>query len=181
MKIAKDTVVSVAYKLSDAQGNLIEESDEPMVYLHGGYDGTFPKIEEVLDGKEPGFETQIQLEPQDAFGEYDPDLVKIEPRNRFPEPLEVGMQFEGTPEEGDDELDSLIYTVTDVAEDKVVLDGNHPLAGMALRFALTVKEVRVATEDEIEHEHAHGADGLEIVDEDEEDDGDEAASKPTLH
>ncbi|RAR60078.1 FKBP-type peptidyl-prolyl cis-trans isomerase SlyD [Paraburkholderia unamae] len=181
MKIAKDTVVSVAYKLSDAQGNLIEESDEPMVYLHGGYDGTFPKIEEVLDGQEPGFETQIQLEPQDAFGEYDPDLVKIEPRNRFPEPLEVGMQFEGTPEEGDEDLDTLIYTVTDVAEDKVVLDGNHPLAGMALRFALTVKEVRVATEDEIEHEHAHGADGLEIVDEDEEDDGDEGASKPTLH
>ncbi|WP_321908888.1 MULTISPECIES: peptidylprolyl isomerase [unclassified Paraburkholderia] len=181
MKIAKDTVVSVAYKLSDAQGNLIEESDEPMVYLHGGYDGTFPKIEEVLDGQEPGFETQIQLEPQDAFGEYDPELVKIEPRNRFPEPLEVGMQFEGTPEEGDEDLDALIYTVTDVAEDKVVLDGNHPLAGMALRFALTVKEVRVATEDEIEHEHAHGADGLEIVDEDEEDDGDEGASKPTLH
>ncbi|MEM5325262.1 peptidylprolyl isomerase [Paraburkholderia sp. JHI2823] len=181
MKIAKDTVVSVAYKLSDAQGNLIEESDEPMVYLHGGYDGTFPKIEEVLDGQEPGFETQIQLEPQDAFGEYDPELVKIEPRNRFPEPLEVGMQFEGTPEEGDEDLDTLVYTVTDVAEDKVVLDGNHPLAGMALRFALTVKEVRVATEDEIEHEHAHGADGLEIVDEDEEDDGDEGASKPTLH
>ncbi|WP_233881369.1 FKBP-type peptidyl-prolyl cis-trans isomerase [Paraburkholderia flagellata] len=181
MKIAKDTVVSVAYKLSDAQGNLIEESDEPMVYLHGGYDGTFPKIEEVLDGQEPGFETQIQLEPQDAFGEYDPDLVKIEPRNRFPEPLEVGMQFEGTPEEGDEDLDTLVYTVTDVAEDKVVLDGNHPLAGMALRFALTVKEVRVATEDEIEHEHAHGADGLEIIDEDEEDDGDESASKPTLH
>ena len=181
MKIAKDTVVSVAYKLSDAQGNLIEESDEPMVYLHGGYDGTFPKIEEVLDGQEPGFETQIQLEPQDAFGEYDPELVKIEPRNRFPEPLEVGMQFEGTPEEGDEDLDTLVYTVTDVAEDKVVLDGNHPLAGMALRFALTVKEVRIATEDEIEHEHAHGADGLEIVDEDEEDDGDEGASKPTLH
>lgn len=181
MKIAKDTVVSVAYKLSDAQGNLIEESDEPMVYLHGGYDGTFPKIEEVLDGQEPGFETQIQLEPQDAFGEYDPELVKIEPRNRFPEPLEVGMQFEGTPEEGDEDLDTLVYTVTDVAEDKVVLDGNHPLAGMALRFALTVKEVRVATEDEIEHEHAHGADGLEIVDEDEEDDGDEGTSKPTLH
>jgi FKBP-type peptidyl-prolyl cis-trans isomerase SlyD len=180
MKIAKNTVVSVAYKLSDAQGNLIEESDEPMVYLHGGYDGTFPKIEEELDGHEAGFETQIQLEPQDAFGEYDPDLVKIEPRNRFPEPLEVGMQFEGTPEEGDEDLDSLVYVVTDVAEDKVVLDGNHPLAGMALRFALTVKDVRPATEDEIQHEHAHGADGLEVLDEDE-DDEEEGKSGPTLH
>ncbi|BAN23554.1 FKBP-type peptidyl-prolyl cis-trans isomerase [Caballeronia insecticola] len=183
MKIAKGTVVSVAYKLSDAQGNLIEESDEPMVYLHGGYDGTFPKIEEALDGREPGFETSIQLEPQDAFGEYDPELVKIEERSRFPEPLEVGMQFEGTPEDADDELDSLIYTVTDVAEDKVVLDGNHPLAGMALRFALSVQEVRTATEDEIEHQHAHGADGLQVVDEDDdEDDGEPRKdSGPTLH
>lgn len=178
MKIVKNTVVSLAYKLSDAQGNLIEESDEPMVYLHGGYDGTFPKIEEALDGQESGFTTQIQLEPVDAFGEYDPELVKVEERGRFPEPLEVGMQFEGTPEEGDDEMDALIYTVTDVAEDKVVLDGNHPLAGMALRFDLTVKEVRVATAEEIEHEHAHGADGVEILDMDEDDDRDDT---PTLH
>jgi len=177
MKIVKNTVVSLAYKLSDAQGNLIEESDEPMVYLHGGYDGTFPKIEEALDGQESGFTTQIQLEPVDAFGEYDPELVKIEERGRFPEPLEVGMQFEGTPEEGDEDIDALIYTVTDVAEDKVVLDGNHPLAGMALRFDLTVKEVRVATAEEIEHEHAHGADGVEILDLDEDDDSD----IPTLH
>ncbi|CCD39973.1 FKBP-type peptidyl-prolyl cis-trans isomerase SlyD [Candidatus Paraburkholderia kirkii UZHbot1] len=180
MKIAKDTIVSVAYKLADAQGNLIEESDEPMVYLHGGYDGTFPKIEEALDGHEPGYEALIQLEPQDAFGEYDPELVKIEERSRFPEPLEVGMQFEGTPEDGDDELDSLIYTVTDVAEDKVVLDGNHPLAGMVLRFSLSVQEVRDATDDEIGHQHAHGADSLHVVDEDD----DEAPRKdagPTLH
>ena len=141
MKIAKNTVVSVAYKLSDAQGNVIEESDEPMVYLHGGYDGTFPKIEEALDGQEQGFETKLQLEPDDAFGDYDQELIKIEPRDRFPEPLEVGMQFEGVPEDGDEE-DAIVYTVTDVAEDKVVLDGNHPLAGMALRFELRVTEVR---------------------------------------
>jgi FKBP-type peptidyl-prolyl cis-trans isomerase SlyD len=176
-KIAKDTVVSVAYRLTDAQDNLIEESDEPMVYLHGGYDGTFPKIEEALDGQGPGFETHLQLEPGDAFGEYDSDLVKVESRDRFPEPLEIGMQFEGTPEEADEDLDALIYTVTDVAEDRVVLDGNHPLAGMALRFALTVKDVREATSDEIQHEHAHGVDGLEVLDGD--DDGE--ASVRTLH
>jgi FKBP-type peptidyl-prolyl cis-trans isomerase SlyD len=178
MKIVKNTVVSVDYKLTDAQGNLIEESDEPMVYLHGGYDGTFPKIEEALDGQELGFHREIQLEPVDAFGEYDSELVKIEARERFPEPLEVGMQFEGTPDDGDDDLDALVYTVTDVAEDKVVLDGNHPLAGMALRFALTVKEVREATQDEIDHEHAHGTDGLEVMDLDNEDEEDEP---PTLH
>ncbi|MCY0387888.1 peptidylprolyl isomerase [Robbsia sp. Bb-Pol-6] len=180
MKIAKNTVVALAYTLSDAQGNMIEESDEPLVYLHGGYEGTFPKIEEALDGQEDGFKTQIQLEPSDAFGDYDPELVKIEARDRFPEPLEVGMQFEGTPDEADDSLDALVYTVTDLADDKVVLDGNHPLAGMALRFALTVTEVREATPDEIEHEHAHGLDGLEVVDEDEEDEED-AGSPPTLH
>jgi FKBP-type peptidyl-prolyl cis-trans isomerase SlyD len=173
MKIVKNTVVSVSYTLSDAQGNLIEQSDEPMVYLHGGYDGTFPKIEEVLDGHETGYETQIQLEPDDAFGEYDPELVKIEARGRFPEPLEIGMQFEGTPEESDDELDSLIYTVTELAEDKVVLDGNHPLAGMALRFALKVTEVREATADELEHEHVHGVDGLHVVDDEDDEDDDE--------
>lgn len=181
MKIVKNTVVSVAYKLSDTQGNLIEESEEPMVYLHGGYDGTFPKIEEELEGHEQGYQTQLQLEPEDAFGEYDPELVKIEPRTRFPEPLEVGMQFEGTPEESDEDADTLIYTVTDLAEDKVVLDGNHPLAGMALRFALTVEEVREATDDEIEHAHVHGADGIEVLDEDDEDDNDNDKSAPTIH
>lgn len=189
MKIEKDTVVAVAYQLTDAQGNMIEESDEPMVYLHGGYDGTFPKIEEALEGQETGYKTQIQLEPEDAFGDYDPELVKVEPRARFPEPLEVGMQFEGTPDEGDEESeDGTVYTVTDLAEDKVVLDGNHPLAGMALRFALEVVEVREATPDEIEHEHAHGIDGLEVVDYDEDEDGPEGeilpdAGKPphTLH
>ncbi|MGN6389896.1 MAG: FKBP-type peptidyl-prolyl cis-trans isomerase [Burkholderiaceae bacterium] len=159
MKIAKDTVVTVHYKLSDAQGNLIEESREPMVYLHGGYENTLPKIEEALDGKEPGYETLIQVEPQDAFGEYDAELVKVESRDRLPTPLEVGMQFEGTPEGGDQDEQSLIFTVTEIADDKVVLDGNHPLAGIALRFALKVDAVRAATPEEIEHEHVHGEHG----------------------
>ncbi len=159
MKIAKNTVVTVHYKLSDAQGNLIEESQDPMVYLHGGYENTLPKIEEALDGKEVGFNTTIQVEPDDAFGEYDAALVKVEPRNRLPTPLEVGMQFEGMADDNDEEDEALIFTVTDIADDKVVLDGNHPLAGMALRFTLNVSEVRPATEEEITHEHVHGAHG----------------------
>ncbi len=167
MKIAKDTVVTVQYKLSDAQGNQIEESREPMVYLHGGYENTLPKIEEALEGKETGYETTIQVEPDDAFGEYDPALVKVEPRDRLPTPLEVGMQFEGMAE-GEDEDGSLIFTVTDIADDKVVLDGNHPLAGMALRFTLNVTEVRAATAEEITHEHVHGAHGHHHDDADDE-------------
>ena len=105
MKIEKNTVVSLRYKLTDAQNNIIEEPDSPMVYLHGGYEGTFPKIETLLDGQDVGYEASIQLEPSEAFGEYDPELLKIEPRARFPEPLEVGMQFEGVPD-AEDEGDS---------------------------------------------------------------------------
>src|SRR4051794_22387283 len=178
MKIAKNTVVTVNYKLSDAQGNLIEESREPMVYLHGGYENTLPKIEEALEGKDVGFETIIQVEPDDAFGEYDSNLVKIEPRNRLPTPLEVGMQFEGTPDGEDDDEEGLVFTVTDIADDKVVLDGNHPLAGMALRFTLSVAEVRIATDEEIAHEHVHGAHGHHHEDQDEDDEGDQFRSHP---
>ena len=177
MKISKNTIVSLRYKLTDAQNNVIEEPEAPMVYLHGGYDGTFPKIETALDGQDVGYETTLQLDPGDAFGEYDPELLKIEPRTRFPDPLEVGMQFEGVPDADDfsndneqthdaiddgdeDDLSAMIYTVTDVAENQVVLDGNHPLAGMALRFWLQVEEVRIATEDEIQNRHPQGAEGL---------------------
>ena len=171
MKIAKNTVVTVKYKLSDAQNNLIEDGSQPMVYLHGGYENTLPKIEEELDGKEEGYSSVIQIEPDDAFGDYDPALVKVEPRNRLPEPLEVGMQFEGMPDGPDDE-EAMIFTVTDIADDKVVLDGNHPLAGMALRFELMVQSVRAATDEEIAHEHVHGAHGHHHGDEDDGDEGD---------
>src|SRR3954462_11053181 len=113
MKIAKNTVVTVNYKLSDAQDNLIEDARQPMIYLHGGYENTLPKIEEELDEKEVGYSSTIQVEPDDAFGDYDPALVKIEPRNRLPEPLEVGMQFEGMPDSTDGEEEAMIFTVTD--------------------------------------------------------------------
>jgi FKBP-type peptidyl-prolyl cis-trans isomerase SlyD len=183
MKIEKNTIVSLRYKLTDAQNNVIEEPDSPMVYLHGGYEGTFPKIETLLDGQDIGYEATIQLEPNEAFGEYDPELLKIEPRARFPEPLEVGMQFEGVPDAeedaGADDSDDepLIYTVTDVADSQVVLDGNHPLAGMALRFWVQVEDVRAATDDEIENRHPEGGEsfsfGMPNDESDEGDDGDD--------
>ncbi len=169
MKISKNTVVTVEYTLSDAQGNVIEQGNEPMVYLHGGFENTLPKIEEALDGKDIGYQVEIQVEPEDAFGEYDPQLVKVEPRNRLPSPLEVGMQFEGIPDDDDESEAELIFTVTDIADDKVVLDGNHPLAGIALRFSLHVKEVRAATEEEIKHEHVHDSYGHHEDDDDDDD------------
>ncbi|MEH6436671.1 FKBP-type peptidyl-prolyl cis-trans isomerase [Massilia sp. DD77] len=178
MKIAKDTVVTVNYKLSDAQNNLIEEGSQPMVYLHGGYENTLPKIEEELDGKEAGYSSTIQVEPEDAFGDYDPALVKVEERNRLPEPIEVGMQFEGMAEGADEE--PTIFTVTEIAEDKVVLDGNHPLAGMALRFDLSVVDVRAATAEEVQHGHVHGPHGHHHGHEEMEDseEGDHFRSQP---
>jgi FKBP-type peptidyl-prolyl cis-trans isomerase SlyD len=191
MKIEKNTIVSLRYKLTDAQNNVIEEPDSPMVYLHGGYEGTFPKIESLLDGQDIGYEATIQLEPNEAFGDYDPELLKIEPRTRFPEPLEVGMQFEGVPdaEEGVDASDDdseddepLIYTVTDVADNQVVLDGNHPLAGMALRFWVQVEDVRAATDDEIENRHPEGGEsfsfGMPNEEDSEEDSDDEVDDFP---
>ena len=195
MKIEKNTVVSLRYKLTDAQNNIIEEPDSPMVYLHGGYEGTFPKIETLLDGQDVGYEASIQLEPSEAFGEYDPELLKIEPRARFPEPLEVGMQFEGVPD-AEDEGDAadvddepLIYTVTDVADSQVVLDGNHPLAGMALRFWVQVEDIRAATDEEIENRHPEGGDAFAFGMPDDSDDGDDEftgdisnpGNSPTLH
>ena len=178
MKIAKNTVVTVNYTLSDAQNNLIEDGRQPMVYLHGGYENTLPKIEEELDGKEVGYASTIQIEPDDAFGEYDPALVKVEPRNRLPDPLEIGMQFEGMPDGEDEDNEAMLFTVTDIADDKVVLEGNHPLAGMALRFSLDVTSVRAATDEEMAHGHVHGAHGHQHGDEqdgDEPDEGDAAA------
>ena len=159
MIVAKNTVVTVRYTLFDAQNNVLESDAEPIVYLHGGYDNTLPSIEEALEGKRVGEDIEIQVEPEDAFGDYDASLLKVEERARFPTPLEVGMHFEGVPEGADDTEEALIYVVTDIADDKVILDGNHPLAGMALRFALKVLEVRAATDAEIDDGQPHDEEG----------------------
>ncbi|HET7060812.1 MAG TPA: peptidylprolyl isomerase [Nitrosospira sp.] len=156
MRIEKDTVVSLDYKLYDMMGKVVEESGEPVSYLHGGYDAIFPAVEEQLNDKEVGYSCSVLMEPEDSFGEYDSELVRVESRELFPDNIAVGMQFEGTQEGSDD---TLIYTVTDIAEDKVVVDGNHPLAGVGLRFDCTVTAVRPATPDEVSHGHAHGPDG----------------------
>jgi FKBP-type peptidyl-prolyl cis-trans isomerase SlyD len=150
MQIAKDTVVALKVHLSDVHGNPIQ-SDEMVQYLHGGYEGIFPAVEEALQGKAQGEKVEVHLEPEDAFGEYDAELVRLAERAQFPPELEIGMQFE---QEAGPEDESLIYMVTEIEDDKVVLDGNHPLAGMALRFACTVVAVRAATAEEVERGYA---------------------------
>jgi FKBP-type peptidyl-prolyl cis-trans isomerase SlyD len=156
MQIEKNTVVSVSYELFDTSGKLIEKTSAPVTYLHGGYEGIFPRVETALQGKSVGEKCEVKLAPEDAFGEYDAELVRVEPRDRFPANVAVGMQFEGGAEGADEYI---LYTVTDVAEDRVVVDGNHPLAGQALVFNCTVTEVRSATEEELEHGHVHGPHG----------------------
>lgn len=158
MQIGPNTVVTINYQVTDPDGELVDAGERPIVYLHGGYDDIFPKIEEALQGKRAGDAVQVKLQPDEAFGEYDADLVQIEPRSSFPAEIQVGMQFEGAPP-GADEDDFVIYRVTDIIDDKVMLDGNHPLAGMALVFSCTVSDVRAATDDEVAHGHVHGAGG----------------------
>jgi len=108
--------------------------------LHGGYGQVLDALERVVEGKGPGESVQVQLEPEQAFGEYDAELVRVEPLTRYGEGIAVGMHIE----EGE-----TLYTVTEMGGGSVVLDANHPLAGMALRFSLVILTVRSATKEEV--------------------------------
>lgn len=223
MKISKNKVVTLKYKMFDAQNhNLLDDESQQSIYLHGSGDGIFEKIEEQLENKEIGFNLKIQLEPEDTFGEYNTELLKLEDKSKFPPDIAVGMVFEGIPGEEDDENiiddgeihiaknetdikeedddddfydeeneDSNLFVVTDIIEDKVILDANHPLAGMAIRFDITVVDIRDATEEEIEDGYAGDeyenmisvANRVNLDDnfDEDEEDNDDDNSKPTLH
>jgi FKBP-type peptidyl-prolyl cis-trans isomerase SlyD len=164
MNIHAPCVVTLTWQLSDAQGQALDALEEPIEFFVGGSD-LLPRVEEALEGQAEGFEVTLHLEPEHAFGEYDSKLVCFEARKLFPEALEVGMQFEGLPEgsvTADMPADQL-YLVTEIYPDHVVLDGNHPLAGIALRMALHVHDVREATEEEIEAGTVGDAD-LQVLD-----------------
>jgi FKBP-type peptidyl-prolyl cis-trans isomerase SlyD len=151
MNITAPCVVSLVWRLEDSQGNLIDELKEPVEFFFGG-DDLLEKVEEALADQEVGFEAQLHLEPEHAFGEYDPNLVFFEERSALPDDIDAGMQFDGLPEGATTQgmPDDAIYTVTEVYPTHVVLDGNHPLAGIALRLDLRVHDVRGATEEEIQ-------------------------------
>lgn len=155
MKITKDAVVSLRYDLVNAETNeLLEKMEDPISYLHGGYDGIFPLVEEALHGKSVGETCSVTLQPDDAFGEYDHSLVEEEEISSFPKDVAVGMQFEGGPEDSDDD-DFILYTVISIDGNKVTVDGNHPLSGKTLTFNCTVTGIRAATAEELEHGHVH--------------------------
>ena len=150
MKIADDALVSLEVSMYDAQGQLLDKTDEPLQYLHG-HEDIFPRIEEALTGKEIGAHLMLQLEPEDAFGDYDADLVMLARVDDLGGDVTVGLRVEATGPQGEDQC---VFTITDIADGMAVLDGNHPLAGMALRFDIRVVGVRQATEQELEEADA---------------------------
>ena len=151
MKITPQCVVALTWTLKDTLGEILDELDEPVEFLLGG-DDLLEKIEESLQGHEANAAVELHLEPESAFGDYDENLVFLEARKLFPAELEEGMTFDGaalpagitseTPREH-------IYTVTEIYPEHVVLDGNHPLAGIAIRLSLKVESVRGATQAEV--------------------------------
>lgn len=149
MEITKQCVVALTWTLKDTLGEVLDELEEPVEFLVGG-DDLLAKIEESLQGHEPGDKVDLHLEPEEAFGDYNEQLVFLEPRSLFPAELEEGMTFEGLPPGGNPQAPrDALYTVTEIYPEHVVLDGNHPLAGIAIRLHLKVEQVREATEEEI--------------------------------
>ena len=158
MNIFANTVVTLSFKLFDADNVLLEVADEPIVYLHGGHSGILPKLEEALNCKKAGDAISVDVEPEDAFGEYDPELVSSRPPTGC-RPTSRSACIRGAHERDDEHGSGTVFTVTDIADGKVVLDGNHQWAGKRLRFDCQMLDVRPATAEEIAHGHVHGAGG----------------------
>ena len=154
MTIADNHVVSVHYTLTDDDGETLDTSsgEDPLVYLHGAQN-IIPGLEAALAGKSVGDQLQATIQPEEAYGVIDEELVQLVPRDAFDgiDDIEAGMQFEARSPEGDEQ----IVTVESVSEEGVVIDGNHPLAGQVLHFDVTVEDVREATDEEVAHGHAH--------------------------
>ncbi|MCT9811635.1 peptidylprolyl isomerase [Acidovorax sp. Be4] len=153
MNISKDTAVTIHYTITDQQGKRLDDGD--VAYLHGGYDNLFAKVEEALEGKTVGATVTVDLAVEDAFGARDESLKRSIPKAEFPPGVKVGGQLRGSNDQGEPQ----IYHVVKIKGPEVLLDGNHPLAGMALRFTGKVNEVRAATAEEITHRHVHGGHG----------------------
>jgi len=149
MEITQQCVVALTWTLKDTLNEVLDELVDPVEFLVGG-DDLLAKIDEALQGHEAGDKIDLHLEPEEAFGDYNDQLVFLEPRTLFPAELEEGMTFEGLPAGANAEAPrDALYTVTEIYPEHVVLDGNHPLAGIAIRLHLKVEKVREATEEEI--------------------------------
>jgi FKBP-type peptidyl-prolyl cis-trans isomerase SlyD len=155
MKIDKNTAVTISYSVFDTAGRLLEQSKTPNAYLHGGYGNTFGKVEAALQGQEVGFQASVSLNAQEAFGERDESLVQSIPKTEFPPGVKVGGQLRGKTQDGREH----VFNVIKIKGPIVMLDGNHPHAGKALKFNIKVLSVRAASEEEVAHGHVHGEHG----------------------
>ena len=153
MNITQDTAVTLSYKVADQQGKALDAGD--LSYLHGGYDNIFPKIEALLEGQAVGFTTTVDLTAADAFGERDESLVRSIPKSEFPPGVKVGGQLQGVGEDGQ----ARVFNVIKIKGPVVMLDGNHALAGQAVRFSCKITAVRAASAEDITHKHVHGEHG----------------------
>lgn len=151
MEITPQCVVGLTWTLKDTLGDTLDVLDEPVEFLVGG-DDLFDTVEAALQGHEVGDVVSLHLEPEQAFGDFDDQLLFLEPRSLFPAEVEEGMTFDGAALPAGCNPDAprdALYTVTEIYPEHVVLDGNHPLAGIAIRLHLKVHAVREATEEEI--------------------------------
>lgn len=158
MEITKHAVVTIDYELKDDDGNIIDSSEgsDPLAYLHGAKN-IIEGLEKALDGKKAGDAVSVAISPEEGYGARDDNRIQEVPKDMFEDQsqVKVGEQFMAQGPEGE----QLTVTITEVTDDKVVVDGNHPLAGKNLNFEVEIKEVREATEEELEHGHVHGAGG----------------------
>jgi FKBP-type peptidyl-prolyl cis-trans isomerase SlyD len=155
MQITQNHVVTLKYNVSDPEGQVIDAGAKPIVYLHGRQSDIFPKLEKALEGKKVGDEVKLILEPVDAFGDYDENMVRVEPMDIMPPGCEVGMEIQGNSEDGH----QAIFTVAKIENGLVLLDANHPLAGVTIVFQCSVLSVRPASAEELDHGHVHGEGG----------------------
>jgi len=153
MNITNDCVVALTWVLKDTQGEILDELDDPVEFYLGGHD-LLDKIQQALHDHEVGDLIDLHLEPEEAFGDFDELMVFLEPRALFPAEMEEGMTIEGHALPIGCNIEApkdVIYTITDIYPEHVVIDGNHPLSGMALRISLKITGVRHATAQEKSH------------------------------
>lgn len=157
MSVAPNSVVLIHYTLKDDAGALIDRSEkgQPLAYLHGR-GNLIPGLERELEGKKSGDKLQVTIAPKDGYGEYDDALIQKVPRSAVQgvSDIKAGMQLHARSDEG-----LRMLTVTEVDDESVTLDGNHPLAGKTLHFDVEIADVRAATEEELTHGHVHGPGG----------------------
>jgi FKBP-type peptidyl-prolyl cis-trans isomerase SlyD len=157
MQIADKMVVTIDYTLKDDNGTVLDSSTEGnFAYLHGAHN-IIPGLENALSGKSAGDEVEVSVSPAEGYGERNDSMIQSVPRDMFDseQEIQVGMQFHAQSPEGE----MIVVTVTDVADDDITVDGNHPLAGVNLNFGVKVVDVREANQEEIEHGHVHGPGG----------------------